>query len=513
MCDESGQKHEHELYPPLPPRIEEVARRLAEMAVTEDNYATILETICGAIDDSQPVEQYDGTLGVTVPFVNAHQGAVGQLQWNDDLTLKYVDAGNVSGVRWCSGTLITENLFLTAGHCFDSVPRSPNNWQLPLVNGTNTVIPSSEIVTNMHVNFNYQVDANGTPRPEQRVAIAELVEHRLGQLDFAVIRLVGAPAQQFGSTVVADEDSQLQDMVCIIGHPAGQRKRIEAGPVTGLVNTQIRYNDIDTLGGNSGSAILSPAGEVVGVHTNGGCTTGGGFNFGVRISSIINASPTIRDLATRATEKERDWITALYADLLARQPDQQGLDFWVAQRQSGASTRDVVQGFLRSSEYCTIATSRIYVEILDRQPDDPGLKHWTDQLGRGVPRHDILVGFLDSPEYRNNHPVPDHFVESLYGKLLGRVSDPAGRQHWINVLDSGTSTAEVIRSFLFSPEYCTQRITELYAFLLGRGPDANGLAHWVAIMTSGTPFQEIQHGFLESPEYRARALTRFANPA
>lgn len=71
----------------------------------------------------------------------------------------------------------------------------------------------------------------------------------------------------------------------------------------------------------------------------------------------------------------------------------------------------------------------------------------------------------------------------------------------------------MIRSFLFSPEYCTQRITELYAFLLGRVPDANGLAHWVAVMTSGTPFQEIQHGFLESPEYRARALTRFANPA
>jgi hypothetical protein len=149
----------------------------------------------------------------------------------------------------------------------------------------------------MHVNFNFQVDATGNPRPEQQFAIAQLVEHRLGSLDFAIIQLVGNPEQVYGTSAIAIADPELQDPICIVGHPAGERKRIEAGPVSNLVGTQIRYNDIDTLGGNSGSGVLrSPGGTIVGVHTNGGCTTTGGFNFGVRISNLLNASPTLQGL-------------------------------------------------------------------------------------------------------------------------------------------------------------------------------------------------------------------------
>ena len=76
---------------------------------------------------------------------------MGQLQWNNNLGTIYSNPGDVSGVRWCSGALIAENVFLTAGHCLD---QDANGWDLPRVNGTNDVIPSAEIATNMHVNFN-----------------------------------------------------------------------------------------------------------------------------------------------------------------------------------------------------------------------------------------------------------------------------------------------------------------------------------------------------------------------
>ena len=36
-----------------------------EGVVAPEGYPAILESICGAADDSQAVEQYDGTLGVT----------------------------------------------------------------------------------------------------------------------------------------------------------------------------------------------------------------------------------------------------------------------------------------------------------------------------------------------------------------------------------------------------------------------------------------------------------------
>ena len=72
-------------------------------------------------------------------------------------------------------------------------PQNPGSWQLPLTNGTTNVIPPPEIATNMHVNFNFQVDASGNPRPEQQFAILQLTEHRLGGFDFAIIRLAGNP--------------------------------------------------------------------------------------------------------------------------------------------------------------------------------------------------------------------------------------------------------------------------------------------------------------------------------
>jgi len=271
---------------------------MQEGNLPDDFYSSLLESQCGAADDSQPVEQYTGALGVTRAFVDAHERPVGQLQWNTDLASIYTDPGNVSGVRWCTGALIAENLFLTAGHCFD---QSANGWDLPKVNGTNDVIPSTEIATRMHVNFNFQVDPSGTLRPQQEFPVAQLTEYRLGGLDFAILRLTGNPHQTFGIGTVATVDAAVNSMLAIIGHPAGVPKRIEAGPLTSFSGNSVQYNDIDTLGGNSGSAIWSsPDGQIVGVHTNGGCTTSGsGSNSGMRISSLLSASPTLRSLATR----------------------------------------------------------------------------------------------------------------------------------------------------------------------------------------------------------------------
>jgi V8-like Glu-specific endopeptidase len=291
---------------PLIPRVLEVLRaRAAERAASEgrelggaDEYARIIESICGAADDSQPVEQYDGTLGVTQAFVANHQRCVGQIQWNDGLGAIYTNPGNVSGVRWCSGTMISDDLFLTAGHCFD---QTGGGWERPRVNGTTNIIPPAEIATNMHVNFNFQVDPMGAPRPVAVFAITQLVEYRLGGLDFAIVRLAGNPGAAWGRATVSTTDAAAGEMLCIMGHPQGVPKRIEAGPALAPAGDRIRYDDIDTQGGNSGSGVLRASdGRLVGVHTNGGCgptsPNGSEFNFGQRIAAVLAASPTLQAL-------------------------------------------------------------------------------------------------------------------------------------------------------------------------------------------------------------------------
>lgn len=222
-----------------------------------------IETQCGLTNQAQNVETYDGTLGVPVAFVNQHQRAVGQ-------TMR-------GAVRSCSGTLIGRDLFLTAGHCFDPSPT-----------------PQTQVT------FNFQTDPAGNPRPEQRFQILGVQEHRLGGLDYEIIRLAGNPADTFGFALVSPVDAAVGDMACVIGHPATVPKQIEAGPVTAFDGNEIRYNEVDTLPGNSGSGILhDPTGRLVGVHTNGGCAGTDpetGFNIGMRISSLIAASPILRDL-------------------------------------------------------------------------------------------------------------------------------------------------------------------------------------------------------------------------
>ena len=293
------------IFPPHPDELPEAAE--------EDRDRMTAESVCGAIDDSQHVELYDGTLGVTQAFVSARQAPVGQLQWNSNLASIYTNPGNVSGVRWCTGTLIAPDLFLSAGHCFD---QSGGGWDRPRVNGTFNVIPPAEIATNMHVNFNYQLDSAGNPRTEQVFNVTQLVEYRLSGLDFAVIRLAGAPGTTFGRTEISTTDAVDGDMLCIIQHPAGLRKQIEAGPAFHLHDDRIGYDTIDTLGGSSGSGILrSPDGRIVGVHTNGGCTADAlGHNHGVRITSIIAASPVIAGLVTPTLKFRDDGVKPVLDD-------------------------------------------------------------------------------------------------------------------------------------------------------------------------------------------------------
>lgn len=258
-------------------------------------YSDMLETICGVADDSQAVERYDGTLGVTTAFVAAHQEQAVQVQWNDDLGTVFTNPGNVNGVRWGSATLVGPDLLLTCGHLFDA---DPNGWTVPRQNGTAVAISPQDVARSMHINVGFQDDPNGVPRVEQRYPITQLVEYRLGGLDMALCRLGGTPGNVHGWTEVATSDAAKNDMLAIIGHPAGVPKRIEAGPATDILGSVISYDDIDTLGGNSGSGILhGPSGRVVGVHTNGGCNAAGtGSNTGVAIAAIVAASPTLRAL-------------------------------------------------------------------------------------------------------------------------------------------------------------------------------------------------------------------------
>lgn len=265
---------------------------LTEQAATSSIGGT--QTLCGA-DDMQEVEQYDGTLGPTIAFVNAHQGPVFSLKWKSDLASRYTNPGNVNGSRWCTGTMLSNDIAITAGHCFDI---DGNGWTWPRDNATGQPITSAQGALEMLADFNYQLAPAGNPRTTTTVGISQLVEYRLGGVDYSVIRLTGNPGATFGKTTISPFSLQQNDVVAIIQHPAGQTKQIHAGPVVSFSGNYVSYATADTLGGSSGSGVLNPyTGYISAVHTNGGCTTTGGANSGVVVSSIYPVSPVIQTLS------------------------------------------------------------------------------------------------------------------------------------------------------------------------------------------------------------------------
>ena len=202
------------------------------------------------------------------------------------------------------------------------------------------------------------------------------------------------------------------------------------------------------------------------------------------------------------------WIRCLYLDLLNREPNKEDSIIGLIELNRGTSIISISDSFLHSPEYCTITAESLYARLLDRHSDPGGLNYWRDYLVRGNSLQNAINGFCNSAEYKSKHSVPNQFVESLYNKLLGRHSDAGGFQYWVNKINSGTNTVDIINGFLRSREYALQRMTEFYQKFLGRQPDSGGLDYWANKVQNAISLQEIAKGFLTSAEYQMRSQSR-----
>lgn len=156
---------------------------------------------------------------------------------------------------FCSGFLVAPDLLVTAGHCITSqVDCAKYTWV-----------------------FDYRLENANDKANKANISdvyyCKEIIERKLSNVfknDYALIRLhkkTNRPGLKFRNSGKIQKDTQL----VVIGHPSGLPTKIADGAIVRETNWNYFKANLDTYGGNSGSAVFDAiTGEVEGILVRGG---------------------------------------------------------------------------------------------------------------------------------------------------------------------------------------------------------------------------------------------------
>ena len=247
----------------------------------------------------------------------------------------------------------------------------------------------------------------------------------------------------------------------------------------------------------------------------------------------------IEEIVTEKKDDEgaRNFVKRLYSNILNREADEDGLNFWTNDLMNKNQTgRDIVFKFLRSPEFVAKNYDNeeylkiLYTVFFDREPDADGLKYWKELLdAKTITKDQVAEGFVNSPEWADTcssygiksgskvtssaeadpTELIDSFVERMYEKVLGRSSDEDGKKFWAKDLAAKRITGEKLGVAFFTSKEMTDRnlsdedyIDCLYETFLDRAADVDGKRYWSELLKDHTR-KELIFGFTRSDEFKA----------
>jgi hypothetical protein len=97
---------------------------------------------------------------------------------------------------------------------------------------------------------------------------------------------------------------------------------------------------------------------------------------------------------------------------------------------------------------------RFYEQVLQRNAEVGGYDFWAEQLLSGAQSAgDIARGFFFSAEFMNKNHDDLTFINIAYQTILNRTADQGGRDFWLSQLDSGLTPLDMINGFIGSQEF------------------------------------------------------------
>lgn len=114
--------------------------------------------------------------------------------------------------------------------------------------------------------------------------------------------------------------------------------------------------------------------------------------------------------------------------------------------------------------------------------------------------------------YRRVDLIND-FVERLYNKILGRLSEPGGKAFWTDIfIKRKKNNIDVIKDFYHSQEFIARNLTDeeyirtLYNSILGRDPDHDGFNFWVNELKNSKSRDWVLACFVNSEEFKEMVI-------
>ena len=172
----------------------------------------------------------------------------------------------------------------------------------------------------------------------------------------------------------------------------------------------------------------------------------------------------------------KEFVIRLYNAMMGREPEADGLQYWINALDTGVFTRyEALAGFVSSDEYGSICNkynirrgsveykiiapverfaTRFYELALERSPEQEGLCYWVyglvDQRFDGAR---IAKEFFCSDEMQKRGLSVEQYVEILYRVMMDRTSEAEGMTYWLKAMEEGMSRENVLGAFVDSDEF------------------------------------------------------------
>ena len=214
-----------------------------------------------------------------------------------------------------------------------------------------------------------------------------------------------------------------------------------------------------------------------------------------------------------AVPANASFVRAAHEDLLARSATADEVVQQAGYLDVGGARATLLGRLTTSDEWLGAIVAGFYADTLDREPDADGLAFWVGALrSRRYTVAQVAASFYASPEYYGRFGVPSsgttaQWITDLYPAILGRVATVDDIEYWIDQT-SAHGRSWVAGRLYGSLESRRDRVTALYDHLLDRAPESAGLAYWAGrVATTGD--LALARDLAASAEYGARAVGRF----